>query len=372
MSPKLKVVHVTCVHPVRDPRIFEKECRSQAAQGHDVVLVAPHDHDEVISGVRIRAIPKASNRPIRMLVSSWRALRAALSERGDVYHLHDPELLLPFQVARLGRAPVIFDMHENLPKAIVAKGWISAPLRPLVAEMARALERLLLAKMPVIFAENSYHKNYPWIRRWVIVLNYPKLDILPPSASSPDSSKIVYIGSISPQRGLNVTLEALRQLRLEGRRVSWELIGGISPDHASFIRAFAKTNDLTINLHGYLSLEMARPIVSRCSFGLALLQPLPNYVDSYPTKIFDYMATGLPVLCSDFPLYREIVDDAKCGWSVDPTRPDLVARAIADLLDRPEEARKMGERGLAAVRHKYNWESQARRLFDFYGQVLAQ
>ena len=372
MSRQHKVVHVTCVHRVRDPRIFEKECRSLAAQGHDVVLVAPHDRDEMISGVRIRAIPKAPNRPIRMLLSSWRALYAALTERGDVYHLHDPELLMPFQIARLGRAPIIFDMHENLPKAIVAKDWISAPLRPFVARIARALQRLFLGKIPVIFAENSYQKDYPWIKRWATVLNYPTLDILSPSSSRPDSSRIAYLGSITPQRGLNVTLEALRQLSLEGRRVTWELIGGVNPDHADFIRAFAKENDLTVNLHGYLPLETACPIVSQCSLGLALLQPLPNYVDSYPTKIFDYMAMGLPVLCSDFPLYRRVVDDAQCGRWVDPTRPDLVARAIADLLDRPEEASRMGARGLAAVRHKYDWESQALRLLDFYGQILPQ
>src|SRR6185503_3242177 len=96
---RLKVVHVTCVHPLRDPRIFEKECRSLAEDGHEVVLVAPHTRDEVLAGIRVRAIPPASSRKLRLVTSGWRAMAVALSERADLYNLHDPELLLPFQFA---------------------------------------------------------------------------------------------------------------------------------------------------------------------------------------------------------------------------------------------------------------------------------
>ena len=136
--------------------------------------------------------------------------------------------------------------------------------------------------------------------------------------------------------------------------------------------AYAKQHGLEVTLHGYLPLDRASPIVSRCKLGLALLQPLPNYVDSYPTKIFDYMALGVPVLCSDFPLYRRLVEETGCGRCVDPTRADLVAEAIAGLLDDPEGLERMGERGRAAVQVKYNWDYQAETLVGFYRDVLGE
>lgn len=367
---RLKVVHVTCVHPVRDPRIFEKECRSLAEEGYDVVLVAPHMRDEMLDGVRIRAIPPASNRRLRLATAGWKALATALSEAGDLYHLHDPELLLPFQFARVFGRKFVFDMHENLPKAVLAKEWISPSMRRLVAAAVRPLERLMLTGVPIVFAENSYAADYPWARPTSTILNYPMLDVLDSARSARRPGSVGYIGSIRPERGLIVTLETLRALKIAGRSVAFDLIGAVDPRNLEILTAYMR-DGLDLRLHGYLPMAEAWPLISGCQIGLALLQPMPNYVNSYPTKIFDYMGLGVPVLCSDFPLYRQLVEEVGCGRCVDPTRPDLIAEAIASMLDNPEELERMGQRGVEAVRRRFNWTSQARHLKRFYDQVVS-
>jgi glycosyltransferase involved in cell wall biosynthesis len=82
------------------------------------------------------------------------------------------------------------------------------------------------------------------------------------------------------------------------------------------------------------------------------------------------MSAGLPVLASDFPLWREIIDDAKCGLLVDPLNVKQIADAICYLLDNPEEAEEMGRNGYKAVHEKYNWISEIEKLNGFYGGLL--
>jgi glycosyltransferase involved in cell wall biosynthesis len=101
------------------------------------------------------------------------------------------------------------------------------------------------------------------------------------------------------------------------------------------------------------------------------LHPIRTYLDSLPVKMFEYMAAGIPVIASDFPLWREIVVGHKCGICVDPMDPRAIACAIDYLVAHPDVAREMGENGRRAARERYNWGHEEKRLLDFYGTLLA-
>ena len=88
-----KIVHLTSVHRPLDVRIFEKQCKSLAASGYDVVLIAVHDRDEVRDGVQIKALPRPRGQIWRMTMTAWQAFREAWRQRADLYQIHDPELL---------------------------------------------------------------------------------------------------------------------------------------------------------------------------------------------------------------------------------------------------------------------------------------
>ena len=111
--------------------------------------------------------------------------------------------------------------------------------------------------------------------------------------------------------------------------------------------------------------------MARCHIGLAMLEPVPNYLESYPTKLFEYMALGLPVVTSNFPLYREIVERVGCGICVDPRDPVAIAGGMRRLLENPAEASDMGMRGRKAVRERFNWDTEAQKLIAFYALLLS-
>ena len=89
-----------------------------------------------------------------------------------------------------------------------------------------------------------------------------------------------------------------------------------------------------------------------------------------PHKLFDYLAEGLPVVASDFPLWREIVQESGAGLVVPPDDPEVVADAILDILDDPDTAAEMGERGRRAVSDHFSWEAEARSLLALYDDLL--
>ncbi len=100
--------------------------------------------------------------------------------------------------------------------------------------------------------------------------------------------------------------------------------------------------------------------------GMVVLQPIPNYVNSLPVKMFEYMAAGIPVVASDFPLWKEIVSRANCGVTVDPREPTQIASAIECLVEDADLARRMGANGRHAVETTYHWQHEWDRLRTLY------
>ena len=82
------------------------------------------------------------------------------------------------------------------------------------------------------------------------------------------------------------------------------------------------------------------------------------------------MAAGLPVIASNFPHWRKIIDETKCGITVDPTKPKEIAEAIDTLLENPEMAAKMGQNGSKAAQTTYNWSAENQKLLALYQNLL--
>jgi len=364
---------MTSAHPAFDTRIFQKECRTLAQAGYDVVLVAPHTHDEIVDGVQIRAVPKPKGRIARFTKTSWQVYKTAVAEDADLYHIQNElELLFWGQMLRLKGNKVIYDMHENLLKSIPTKPWINPLFRPLVVFICMILERILMRKIPVIFAENSYIKHYPWVKKNITVLNMPLTSqLLQINETKYSKPTLGYIGGVTPERGSIVTLDALKILKSKGYAVDWECIGPTDNAHRKEIGNIIKRYGLEgVRLRGYLLPSEGWPVIARCHIGLALLKPIPNYYESYPTKLFEYMALGLPVITSNFPLYRQVVEKERCGICVDPESPEETAQAVQYLLEHQDEAESMGRRGQIAAIEKYNWELEQKKLLHFYDSLL--
>lgn len=370
---RFRIAHISTVHHAEDTRIFEKECRGLVQKGHDVTLVINAEQSGIKDGVRILALPPTSGRLIRMTVGTFRAIRLALSKRADIYHLHDPELLLLGLALRLSGHDVVYDMHENVPEQIRTKQWIPSFLRGLLAYAMHFFERLTLGNMSVVMAEHSYADCYRWIKHKEVVLNLPKVEeLIKLGLGTRKPAMVGYVGAVSRERGILTIIKAIRGLRAEGLPVEFQCIGNIADEVGNDPFYQQGFRDGWIRSPGRLPPRAAWPKIASCQVGLAVLKPVGNYVGSYPTKMFEYMAMGLPVIVSDFPLYRDIVEFHQCGICVDPQDTAAIAEAIRFFIENPEYALKMGSNGQKAVLQHYNWATEQRKLHDFYQSVIGE
>jgi len=371
---KATICIITTVHPPFDTRIFHKEARTLARAGYEVTLIAQHSHNEVVDGVKITGLPKPRNRFSRTFGLTWRAFRTALRQRAEVYHFHDPELLPIGVLLKLfTRAKVIYDVHEDVPEQILTKHWIPALLRRPVAVVFNSLEKLLVrAADAVVVATEGIAEKFASFNP-VVVHNYPNLQMLPnPSTErgGGEEKVLIYAGGITELRGAREMVRALEQLK-PACDVELHLIGKFEPPELER-KLQALPGYQRVRFLGWMKPENVYAHLAKADIGLVCLHPEPRFVVALPVKLFEYMAAGLPVIASDFPLWKEIVEGSNCGLCVDPLDPQAIARAIEFLITHPEEAREMGENGRRAVEEKYNWEHEGEKLLALYDKLLSR
>ena len=372
MAPSVCIL--TTVHSTFDTRIFHKEAKTLVSAGYEVTLIVQHERNEAVEGIQVLALPKSRSRFHRMFGTTWKAFRLALAQSADVYHIHDPELLPVAALLKIvTRGKIIYDVHEDVPRQILRKHWIPKVLRHPVSigfslaerAFARLLDQVIPATQMV-----AHHFRHPRIE---VIHNYPDLEMfreLPPSPKEREANRLVYIGGISRARGIVEMTKALDPV-LCPRDVGLTLIGGfVLPEleqEVSELPGFRRVDYL-----GSLPWHDAWSLARGATAGLVLLHPGPNHTDNLPTKLFEYMAAELPVIASDFPLWREIVEGSQCGVTVDPLDPKAIAAAIEYLVANPEEAKQMGRNGRLAVEQVYNWRREAERMVSLYECILAE
>ena len=373
MKNKFKIVHVSTVHPDNDTRIFEKECRGLSARGHNVVLIVQSELSGLRNGVLIKALPICKSRLQRITLTMIRAFILVLNEKADIFHLHDPELLPMGLILRMLGRRVVYDMHENVPKQVLNKYWIPKLLRRPLVTLLKVFEWGAFKNIAVVMAEKSYSASYTSIKEQEVVLNMPIVDELMKLKPIENSKRyhIGYIGRVTRDRGALIILNALKNIRNSGFPVSFECIGAIDPDVANDNSFQAAVTEKWLHAPGRLPPRDGWPQLAGCQIGLAVLQPIGNYMESYPTKMFEYMAMGLPVIVSNFKLYRDIVEKFHCGICVDPEDNNAVIDALHFLLKNPKQAKKMGQNGKDAVQDNYNWDIELDKLCGFYHRLLS-
>jgi glycosyltransferase involved in cell wall biosynthesis len=360
----MKVCMLSSVHSADDIRIVEKEARSLSALGHAVTVVArsPGPSDPGDIEFKLIDVPTVS-RWKRPWVIGRAAVALARSARPDVVHFHDPELI-PFALAVKSQGcAVIYDVHEDVPADIYSKTWIPALLRPVVARGAEMVERTTARRFDAIVAATpaiaDRFRGYG--ARVSTVRNSVRIDeFIEPTVETRRRRQAVYIGRTSFDRGLVEMVEACAAVQLP-----LVLAGGIGTGEKAWLKK--ATSDVQ-----YLG-KLARPeiadLLNRSMIGLSLLLPEPNYLYSLPTKLFEYMAAGLPVITSDLPKSKEIIEAAGCGYSVSLDNPKALTDQLSMLMSNPGRAIELGLAGRAAVSKDYNWEHDAAELMNLYREI---
>lgn len=370
---RVKVCMLTSVHSAYDTRIYRKECTSLANAGYEVTLIAPHDEDESGNLVKIRALKKRSGRFGRMTLSLWDVCKAAVKTRADIYHFHDPELIPAGILLKLMGRKVIYDVHEDLPKDIMDKDWIHPALRKSLSQAINVIEKCASRAFDTVVAATPAIARRFARDRCVTVQNFPILGELVAPIIEPYAQReyrIGYLGGLTEIRGARQMVRAMEHLpERHGSRLV--LVGEIQP--AALEKELStQPGWLRIDYLGWQSRESVRDLLGQMRMGIVTVHPVANNTEAQPTKLFEYMSAGIPVIVSDFPLWREIVEGAGCGLPVDPLDPKAIAEAVVWIFDHPVEAEEMGRRAKEAVESTFNWPAEEKKLLKLYSRLAEQ
>lgn len=347
MKPTALVI--TTVHWPDDTRIRERLIRSLAVD-FDVQYAARSPGPSDISGLTFRELRGGRLR------RNLDALRLALWSRWDVLVVHDPELVPVAFLARVvRRRPVVFDVHEDFPAVVDTRSWVPRCLRRPLAGLLRVVMRLAERFLIVTLAEPGYRRLFTGDH--AVFPNSPDTSDYPHVEESREE-EAVYLGDATLERGVDVAIEACR---LAG--VNLRLVGRISEGVRKLV-----ARDGAVVVEGVVPNPEAIRLVSRAAVGLVPLRDLRNYRHSQPTKLLEYLAVGVPVVATDLPGTRELVEGLKAVRLVPPGDAGSMADAIQESLS--EDSLRIAIEQADEVRERFRWPQH--EVTSFYKTLVSR
>jgi glycosyltransferase involved in cell wall biosynthesis len=279
-------------------------------------------------------------------------------------------LLPAMLLLSLGGRKVIYDAHEDTPLQTLSQHWIPRWLRRPVSLLYRVLEWFAGRRFEaIVAAEPAIAARYP-SEKTVLVRNFPRTSAFSSIDAQPYEEReplITYVGSIAEKRGAKELVQAIHLVKTANARLN--LCGTFHPARLQ-TELRAHPGWQRVSATGWIDRFAVVRVLSASRIGMVTLHPIPKYLRAYPTKLFEYMAAGLPIVASDFPLWRELVEQFDCTIFVDPMSPEETASAIDYLLENPDVAREMGERGRAAAVRYFDWSIDEPALLALYDRIF--
>lgn len=369
MQERIKVCQVSSVHKTFDTRIYHKICKS-LVNDYEVIYVSANAKTEVRDGIQIVGVPLPTSR-LKRVIKLNRIYHALKQIDATIYQIHDPELILVgLRLKRKGKL-VIFDSHEDVPQQILDKEYLPRFVRKKISAIYTLFEKITLKKYDAVITVTPtiverLSKINPNCSQ---ITNYP---IIEDCCSAEDSrafeNKICFFGGVTSQWCQHQILKAI-----EGTTVEYIFAGPL--DDKDYLKELEQeTGYKNAEYLGVIKRSECLSIMQKCAAGIALSDYTGNMGGKKGTlgnnKLFEYMLAGIPVIATDFQLWKEIISRYDCGTFVNPYDINDVRKAILFYTTHPDEARRQGDNGRKAVEMVYNWRTQKQILYEVYKKIL--
>jgi glycosyltransferase involved in cell wall biosynthesis len=358
------------VHAATDDRIFYKECRSLVQHGYEVYFVVPNAKDEIIEGVHIQGIDEVGGRFSRLFKAQWNALRTSLKTKSAIYHFHDPELMFLGVILKILGKKVVYDVHEDLPKQILYKPWISSPfIRKILSKLIYVFEQFSCLFFDGILSvtDDIAQKYKP--SKTIILRNLPInaiVESIDNSVNTPENEKLIFIyaGGLTRIRGIREVCEALAPHK--NKAELWLLGQWETEEYRK--ECISDMNTDYIKYLGFKTMPVVYQHIDRADVGIAMLYPIKNYLTSLPIKAFEYMALRKPLLMSNFEYWETTFEGA--ALFADAHSVDDISFKIKKLIEDKALRQQLGDFGFQRIQDELNWEKEAEKMFSLYDRIL--
>lgn len=363
-----KICHLSSVHTEKDTRVFHRECVSIAHEGYETILIVPGEKDKEILGVKILTVTPDRKRLQRMIFTTAEVFFKGYSENADLYHFHDPELMFIGILFKLLGKKVVRDVHDYPGFNLLYRNYLPKIFRKPTAKIISLIDKMCIHFYDNLFVVTSDIANQYNSEKCVLVQNFPDLQLF----SDPDNicyeerpEAFIYLGDASLYVGLDIMVKSIGlmdsgYLDVVGRYVPESL-----PKSMSTIKGWERTRS-----YGWQTIENVRKHLEQVRCGLCITRTSRQNIEAQPRKVFEYMAASLPVIVSDFPSFRRMLEPVGCALFVPPEDPAATAKAMQWILDNPGKAKNMGEKGRDAVLRKYNWGNESQRMLSAYKKLI--
>lgn len=371
---------------------FVKEVRTLVSSGHEVLVLIGssypglEDLDE-----QAVVLPFDVPFPLRGIISfflyvltivraSANISRVAIRWKADVIHVQDLPFSMPaLAVGKMLHVPVVLEIREPYPAALRAdlrplfKGSVGRVILELIAKAFTLVEVLVCSSVKAVICVSDEEKSrlvqlgIPE-EKITVIMALPEIrefskhgDLTPLTNLNPT---IVYAGLLVPWRGIDVLLKGFSYLLNEMPEARLVLLGD-GPSrrsleaHAHQLSVSSKVIFLG-NTHPAEAIEIVRA---------ADVAVIPHQLDSMPTKLSFYMHCGKPVVASDFPSVRRVLDEAKCGILFRPGNAKDLSSALKRILADESFRHELSSNAEAAARQRYNWENESQKLLEVYSNL---
>jgi glycosyltransferase involved in cell wall biosynthesis len=360
-----------------DVRVY-KEALTLIGEGYRVLLLAwdRQVHTpaiETIDGIEVRRF-QGSGKYGKGISSLWDFLmfyifvfKNSMERKSHVIHCHDLDTLtVGFLVARIKRISLIYDAHE-------AEYFGRFP--SILKKTINFFEKQLAKRANAVFVTNARQKkkfqNIPAIRTEIVEIRNCPGELFFRDLYRPRMEKqkitLGWIGYIQDKAGIREAVQAFKSLKVEFPGIEMIFVGKI---HPNFFRSFTELvhGDSRIKIIGHVSYQKVRLFYPLVDIAFMLYENDPQYRSNTPTKLYEAMAQGIPVIATAIGDVREIVEESRCGFIVDIKNPNEIVEKMRILISDDEKRREMGGNGLEYARKKYRWEIMEERLIQTYGK----
>jgi len=178
------------------------------------------------------------------------------------------------------------------------------------------------------------------------------------------ASPFLFVGRLVDQKGLPDLLDAIHLVAREHLSARFVIVGD-GPMMGPSMRRCARLGlERSVTFTGTLPLE---DLVTAYSIASAVVTP--SLWEGMPLVVMEANACGAPVIGSDIPGIRNLVEDARTGLLVPPRRPDELARAISSVIEAPGKARQMSAAALDKARRDFDLSRHVDRTIEVYHQL---